>query len=441
MKKILLATTALAMTTGYAAAELSITASAKIAYGNFGEEHKAGNASKTASSTEAGATAAIVKYADKSADAKVKSDAALQALIDAHKAAKAISDDANTKTSAADAATQDALLAAKEYSRLHGNGDIDPENSAIADSVAGVGKAAVAGPAGAGYAYSDTFDVVVSGSGEAGGVAYSASMTIDEDAASNSVGTLSMSTGGFTLAYGADDFGDLVADNANGLEEAAGDIKLSYAANGISASYEMDEAATNPYYMRAGYTNGALTVGLEVADTDGSGAGKAVNTISLGYTMGALTVSYDADDKASVTGDNSAGSDYDAKITYTMGDTVLSAGTDEVQAHYAGLTTTIGGLTLTMRTEQDGKKYTGTTDLNGNGLTNGANLSSAENELSLSYTMGALTVAYAKDTGDKGKFGDEAETLTTLTYDLGGVTIVAKGNDQDETEVSAAFTF
>ena len=60
--------------------------------------------------------------------------------------------------------------------------------------------------------------------------------------------------------------------------------------------------------MRAGYTNGALTVGLEVADTDGSGAGKAVNTISLGYTMGALTVSYDADDKATVANDNRGGS-------------------------------------------------------------------------------------------------------------------------------------
>ena len=443
MKKILLATTALAMTTGYAAAELSITATAKIAYGNFGEEHKAGNASKTATSTEAGATAARVAYTNKSADAKTKSDAALQALIDAHTAAAA-ADDGQGATSANIDATADALLAAKNYATNHGyaSANITDSGSILSGiSTAGSAADAVAGPAGAGYAYSDTFDVVVSGSGEAGGVAYSGSMTIDEDAASNSVGTLSMSTGGFTLAYGADDFGDLVADNANGLEEAAGDIKLSYAANGISASYEMDEAATNPYYMRAGYTNGALTVGLEVADTDGSGAGKAVNTISLGYTMGALTVSYDADDKASVTGDNSAGSDYDAKITYTMGDTVLSAGTDEVQAHYAGLTTTIGGLTLTMRTEQDGKKYTGTTDLNGNGLTNGANLSSAENELSLSYTMGALTVAYAKDTGDKGKFGDEAETLTTLTYDLGGITIVAKGNDQDETEVSAAFTF
>jgi outer membrane protein OmpU len=397
MKNILLATTALAMTAGYASAEMSISASAKIAYGNFGEEHNPGNASKSATNAEGGTIAATgtsgFSYFDASAGSVV-----------------AVADDTAAVT-----------LDAGDYATAGTNG--------------------TAVTTGGGYAYSDTFDVVVSGSGEAGGVAYSGSMTIDEDAASNSVGTLSMSTGGFSLAYGADDFGDLVADNANGLEEAAGDIKLSYAANGISASYEMDEAATNPYYMRAGYTNGALTVGLEVADTDGSGTGSAVNTISLGYTMGALTVSYDADDKASVTGDNSAGSDYDAKITYTMGATVLSAGTDEVQAHYAGLTTTIGGLTLTMRTEQDGKKYTGTTDLNGNGLTNGANLSAAENELSLSYTMGALTVAYAKDTGDAGKFGDEAETLTTLTYDLGGVTIVAKGNDQDETEVSAAFTF
>ena len=343
MKNILLATTAIALTAGYAAADVSYSASAKIAYGNFGEEHMPGNANKTATDTSpTGITAATT---------------------------------------------------------------------------------------GAGYSYSDTFDFVVTGSGEAGGVAYSASMTIDEDAGSNSVGTMTMSTGGFSLAYGEDDFGDLVADNSNGLEEEAGDILLSYAANGISASYEMDQAATNPYYMRAGYTNGALTVGLEVADTDGSASGKAVNTVSLGYTMGALTVSYDADDKPA-DGTNTGGSDYDAKITYTMGDTVLSAGTDELAAHYAGLTTSVGGLSLTMRTEQDGKKKA-----------DGTVSSSSENEVSLSYTMGALTVAYAKDTGDKGKFGDEAETLTTLTYDLGGLTLVAKGNDMDETEVSAAFSF
>jgi len=381
MKNILLATTALALTTGYAAAEMSISASAKIAYGNFGEEHKPGNANKTATTAEG--------TVETAATAKVKDDA--------RKAANA------ALTTGDDTADQ----AHRSY---------DPT--------------AIAATTGAGYSYSDTFDVVVKGSGEAMGVAYSASMTIDEDAGSNSVGTLSMSSNGFTLAYGEDDFGDLVADNSNGLEEAAGDIKLSYAANGMSASYELGEQASNPYYMRAGYTNGALTVGLEVADTDGSGAGKSVNTVSVGYTMGALTVSYDVDDKPSDT-TNYGGSDYDAKITYTVGDTVLSAGTDELNAHYAGLSTTIGGVSMTMRTEQDGKKARAT----------GLPVSTAENELSLSYTMGALTIAYARDTGDKGKFGDEAETLTTLTYNMGGITLVGKGNDMGETEVSAAFSF
>jgi hypothetical protein len=46
--------------------------------------------------------------------------------------------------------------------------------------------------------------------------------------------------------------------NANGLEEAAGDIKLSYAANGLSASYEMSDTGNDAYYMRAGYTGRGL---------------------------------------------------------------------------------------------------------------------------------------------------------------------------------------
>ena len=355
MKNVLLATTAIALTAGYAAAEMSISASAKLSYGNFGEELKAGSTGKTSTAVTSVTTG-------------------------------------------------------------------------------GTNQAATAG---AGYSWSDTFDVVVSGSGEAGGVAYSASMTIDEDAGSNSVGTMSLSTGGVTFAYGQDDFGDLVQESDTSLEEADGDWKISYAANGLSASYEVADASeklattdSDAYYMRAGYTAAGLTVGIESADTDGKGTNSAVNTVSIGYTMGALTVSYDSDDKATTTA-NPVGNHYDAKITYTMGDTVLSAGTDEVESHYVGLTTSVAGLSLTMRSEQDSKKKADGTTL----------YASSENEVSLSYTMGALTVAYAKDTGDAGKFGDEAETLTTLTYDLGGVTLVAKGNDQEETEVSAAFSF
>jgi hypothetical protein len=168
-----------------------------------------------------------------------------------------------------------------------------------------------------------------------------------------------------------------------------------------------------------GYAANGMSLGLEVKDDDGNKtASDTINTVSLGYTMGAVAISYDVDDQTD--------QDYDAKVTYTMGGTVLSAGTDEVESHYVGITTTVGGMALTARSETDGTTASGVT---------------GENELSISYTMGALTIAYAKDTGDVGKFGDEAETLTTLTYDLGGVTLVAKGNDQEETEVSAAFSF
>ena len=312
MKNVLLATTAIALTAGYAAADVSYSASAKLSYGNFGEQNTAGTT----------------------------------------------------------------------------------------------------------YGYSDTFDFGVSGSGEAGGVAYSASMTIDEDAGSNALGAFSMSSNGLSYTYDANDIGGLETANANGLDEAAGDWKIAYAANGFSAGYEVDEAVEGRSLTTLGYAANGLSIGLEVKDDDGNGtASDTINTVSVGYTMGAMSVSYDADDQAT--------QNYDAKVTYTMGGTVLSAGTDEIESHYVGITTTVGGMALTARSETDGNTAADT----------------AENELSISYTMGALTIAYAKDTGDVGKFGDEAETLTTLTYDFGGVTLVAKGNDQEETEVSAAFSF
>ena len=312
MKNVLLATTAIALTAGYAAADVSYSASAKLSYGNFGEQNTAGTT----------------------------------------------------------------------------------------------------------YGYSDTFDFGVSGSGEAGGVAYSASMTIDEDAGSNALGAFSMSSNGLSYTYDANDIGGLETANGNGLDEAAGDWKIAYAANGFSAGYEVDEDVEGRSLTTLGYAANGLSIGLEVKDDDGNGAtSETINTVAVGYTMGAMSVSYDADDQAT--------QNYDAKVTYTMGGTVLSAGTDEIESHYVGITTTVGGMALTARSETDGNTAADT----------------AENELSISYTMGALTIAYAKDTGDVGLFGGEAETLTTLTYDLGGVTLVAKGNDQDETEVSAAFSF
>ena len=333
MKNILLATTAIALTAGYAAADVSYSASAKLAYGNFG------------------------------------------------------------------------------------TGDYSNGGSASAASS---------------YGYTNEFDFVVSGSGEAGGVSYSASMTIDENTASsseaglgnaggsNALGAFSMSTMGFTYSYDANDMSGLVDSGADGEDDAAGDWMLSYAANGLSASYEVDEEKEGRYDLILGYAANGLSVGMHASDDDGKVATLGtVNTVSVGYTMGALAVAYAADDRAT--------QNYDASAAYTVGGTVLTASTDENEQHSLKIATTVGGVSLTARTETDKKTSAG-----GGG---------AENELALSYTTGALTVSYSKDTGNVNQFGDEAETVTTITYAVGGMTLQAKGTDRDETEVSAAFSF
>jgi hypothetical protein len=348
MKNILLATTAIALTAGYAAADISYSASAKLSYGNFGEGDFSNGGSATAAST---------------------------------------------------------------------------------------------------YGYSNEFDFTVTGSGEAGGVSYSASMTIDESTDSactvthaaddqntvtaattstcaaggnNAQGALSLSTMGFTYSYDANDMGGLVNAGADGEDDDAGDWMLSYAGNGLSASYEVDEDMEGRYDLILGYAANGMSVGLHASDDDGKIATKStVNTVSVGYTIGDLALSYAADDQAT--------QNYDVSAAYTVGGTVLTAASDENEQHSLKIATTVGGVSLTARSETDKKTSAG-----GGG---------AENELALSYTAGALTVSYSKDTGNVNQFGDEAETVTSITYTVGGMTLQAKGTDRDETEVSAAFSF
>ena len=192
MKNVLLATTAIALTAGYAAADVSYSASAKLSYGNFGEEDTAGTT----------------------------------------------------------------------------------------------------------YGYSDTFDFVVSGSGEAGGVAYSASMTIDENTASssaanaangggsNALGAFSMSSNGLSYTYDANDLGGLVGDTAaTSLEESEGDWKIAYAANGFSAGYEVDENVPGRSLTTLGYAANGLSIGLEVKDNDGNGTASDPSTLYLLVTQ------------------------------------------------------------------------------------------------------------------------------------------------------------
>jgi len=332
MKNILLATSAIALTAGYAAADVTTSASAKLSYGNFG------------------------------------------------------------------------------------TGDFTNNGTALAPDTAST------------YGYSSEFDFTITGSGEAAGISYAAGMTIHEGGIDDTA-AFSLSTNGFTYAYDKDDFGGLVNTGDDGEDDDAGDWMLSYAGNGISASYEVDTDVPGRYELMLGYTTNGLSVGLQASDDDGDNSmdaagdpdASAINTVSVGYTVGALSLSYKADDQDS--------QDYDVSAAYTIGGTVITAATDENEQHSIGISTTVGGVGITARSEQD------IASSKANGGTG------AESEFGLTYTMGAMTVGYARDTGNSGQYGDEAETVTTITYDLGGITLQGKATDRDETEVSASFSF
>lgn len=256
--------------------------------------------------------------------------------------------------------------------------------------------------AGTTRAWSQEADVDFTLSGEASGVAYTAGLELDESG--NAAAAITMSAAGFTVVYDANDISDITTTGADGEDDNVGDWKVSYANAGISASYAADVEG-DAYNATVGYAAGGMSLGLE---TDGT-----TNTVSAGYTMGNVAVAVSgADDDT-----------WDASLAYTMGDTVVTVGTDEDESHYIKVATNLNGLSLTARYEVEGK----TAD--------------SETEVSVGYTMGDVSVAVAYDSGQAGKFGDEAETTLVVGYDLGGIALQFKANDQEEMEASAAFTF
>ena len=270
--------------------------------------------------------------------------------------------------------------------------------------------------------FSQEADVDFTMSGEAGGIAYTAGLELDEGA--NASAAITMSAAGFTVVYDANDISDLAAADAtadgtaattgrDGEDNNYGDWKVSYANGGITASYAADVDGSDDYVAAVGYAAGGLSMGLETEDV----AGTVTNTVSLGYTMGNIALAASgADDDT-----------WDASLAYTMGDTVVTVGTDEIESHYVKVATNLNGLSLTARYEVDGNTAADT----------------SETELSVGYTMGEVSVALAYDSGndENTAYGDEAQTTLVVGYDLGGVALEFKANNQEEMEASAAFTF
>jgi len=253
-------------------------------------------------------------------------------------------------------------------------------------------------------------------SGESGGISYSAGLEIDEDG-SPSAGPITMSSGGISLTYDANDIGGLVSTGADGEDDNTGDLKVSFAGGGITASYATD-VETEDTDMHVGFSSNGLTLGLQVEDNDGAKGGKAVNTLSVGYTVGDLTLKYSQNDKTT--------QEYDVSVAYALGTgATVTIASDEDEANSVGITGSLADLSITARFEQDGKSAG----------------DSSENEVSVGYALGDTKISVGYDTGQKGKYGDEAETTIVVDHGIGGIGLQLKANDQNEMEVSATFTF
>ena len=129
-----------------------------------------------------------------------------------------------------------------------------------------------------------------------------------------------------------------------------------------------------------------------------------------------------------INGSSTDNDEYDVSVAYDMGNgTTVTVGTDENNTHFISATSTVaGGLSVTAKQEMNDD------DADGNN----------ETELSVSYTEGAMSFSVSYDSGQKNHFGDEAETVISASYDLGGgATLAAKANGEDEMEMSIGFKF
>ena len=387
MKKVLLTSTALVMTAGVAAAEMTMSASATLTYGNFGTGNfRSGYTVPTAAEAAAvpGVSAAIPGAAYTAATALTNAQGDFTAAdLTAGTAARTL----EAAKTASTAATENAAYLGAVLSS-------NAANTAAPDS-----------------SWSSEADLDVAGSGGGGNVTYSATLELDESG--EAAGAFTMSTGGLTFVYDADDVGTLVTTGADGEDDSTGDYMVSYAAGGLSASYETDTTSEDTE-IKVGYASGDLTVGLTLDENDNATGGDALTTTSVGYVMGDATIAISADDADA----------WDASVAYVSGNTTMTLAADENSIYSLKLAYASGDMTFSARQE-----FGGTAD------------GDSETEFGMTYAAGDLTFGAAYDSGQAGKFGDEAETVINASYAIDGATIAAKANDQDEVEVSVSFAF
>ena len=262
----------------------------------------------------------------------------------------------------------------------------------------------------ANQSWKSTTDLSVKMAGEASGIAYTASLGVDEaDSGTDGdiSGAITMSGNGLTFSFEnggtAFDSGEPDGDDGN--------LKIGYSAAGVSVTY-VENTSNDANKLDLGYTTGNLTLGYSTNTTDD------VNTLSASFTAGDIKVSLSGDD-AKITGQTAA--KWSASAAYTMGGSTVTVATDQANVASVALATTLNGITVAAKAKDDA------------------------NTLSLSYTTGNIGLSYAYDqsegTNGATDDGDDAQTIMKITYDLGGIKLHGQANNVDEVEIGAAFTF
>jgi hypothetical protein len=262
-------------------------------------------------------------------------------------------------------------------------------------------------------------DLDVAATSSGGAISMSGTIEIDESS-EVSPGPVAISTGALTFTYDKNDLGALaIAPNGgDGEDDNYGDYSIAFSAGGIGVTYTKDQE-TSDNAMAVSYTAGALGLTMTALDeTNGAGgtAGVKKTTIGATYATGPYTIA--------ISGDDQTVQNWDASVAMVNGDTTVTVAADETEMMSVGIAYTNGAMTVSAR--QEFNNAVGTED---------------ETEVTLTYTEGSLTFGAAMDSGDTGKYGDEAEMLISAAYTDGDVTVEAKGTDQDELQVAISFAF
>ena len=263
---------------------------------------------------------------------------------------------------------------------------------------------------GSNQSWKSTTDLSVTMAGEASGIAYSASLGVDEadsGTAADISGAISMSGSGLTFSF---ENGGTAFDSGEAGEDD-GNLKIGYAAAGVSVTY-VENTSNDANKLDLGYAAGDLTLGYSTNTTDD------VNTLSASFTAGDIKVSLSGDDGKI----GNAAAAWSASAAYTMGASTITVATNQANVASVALSTALNGITVTAKAKDN------------------------DNELSLGYTTGNIGLSYAYDQGDStvagtGTDGDDAQTIMKITYDLGGIKLHGQSNNLDEVEIGAAFTF